>query len=217
MKRLITTRTMVDKKAIIETILALGIGFWILSAGIPVIGAVSLAIGGFIGLYQLFGMTGLREVFQKPNKLIRNFLVAYLSAILLGLVMSLIVREILHAPTVANEVTKNLSTLFLIQTLPMLLGEELLTMIILLLIANLLGGSKKGVAIGILVSTLVFALLHLPTYHWNLLQCLLIIGIARLPFTWASLSSDSLWTGYAVHVAYDWTAFILVMFLANGG
>ncbi|MDT2837672.1 CPBP family intramembrane metalloprotease [Enterococcus durans] len=130
--------------------------------------------------------------------------------------MASVVKNILHASTAANEVTEHLSPLLLIETLPMLLGEELLTIVILVIVANLLGGTRKAIVAGVLVSSVLFGLIHLPTYQWNLLQCLLIIGVGRIPFTVASLKSDSIWAGYFVHVAYDWTAFIVILLSMKG-
>ncbi|MBE9886377.1 CPBP family intramembrane metalloprotease [Enterococcus durans] len=209
MKELMTKK--MNKIGILIAILGLTIGYAILTIGVPIIESVSLAAGGFIGLYSLFGMEGLKAGFKKPKKGIVTFLVSYVCAVVLSLVMSSVVKNILHASTAANEVTDHLSATFIIETLPMLLGEELLAIVILVIVANLLGGTRKAIVAGILVSSVIFGLLHLPTYQWNLLQCLLIIGVGRIPFTVATLKSDSIWAGYFVHVAYDWIAFIVIL------
>lgn len=213
MKTLFTAK--MSRNGIFIAITALAVGFAIITAGVPIIELVSIMIGGLIGLYSLFGSQGLKKTFTRPKKTISTFILGYLATIVLGFGMSVIVKLALHIPTAVNPATKHLSIIFLVKSIPMLLGEELLTIVILLIIANLLGGTKKAVIAGVVVSTLVFALLHLPTYQWNLLQCILVIGVARIPFTLASLRSNSIWMGYAVHVAYDWTAFLLVLLLAQ--
>ncbi|WP_270332050.1 hypothetical protein [Lactococcus sp. KTH0-1S] len=54
----------------------------------------------------------------------------------------------------------------------------------------------------------MFGLLHLSTYDWNFAQVLLVIAFARSPFTLATLRSDSIYSGYFIHLAYDWIAFL---------
>lgn len=206
--------TNINRYGVVISLLALAMGFLTLTSGVPIFGSVSVCLGGLIGLFALFGSEGIMNAFQKPQKFFSTFVFGYLAAAILAALMSTIVQYVLHAPTAPNKVIDQLSLTFLLQTLPMLLGEELLTMVILIIIANLMGGTKKAVLIGVTISTLVFALLHLPTYDWNILQCLLIIGAARIPFTLATLRSNSIWAGYAVHVAYDWTAFLLIMFVS---
>lgn len=61
-----------------------------------------------------------------------------------------------------------------------LLGEELLTILPFLALLTLFyvrfGMSRKGaVIIAWLTSAVLFGLLHLPTYNWSLVQCLLVI------------------------------------------
>jgi membrane protease YdiL (CAAX protease family) len=213
MKSLFTAK--MNRNGIFIAIIALAVGFGIITAGIPLAGSVSIMVGGLIGLYSLFGFQGVKDTFTYPKKPFSTFWFGYLGAVVFGFGMSVVVKNILHLPTAANPVTKHLSFLFLVESLPMLLGEELLTVVLLIIIANIFGGTKKAIIAGIIGSTLVFALLHLPTYQWNLLQCILVIGVARIPFTLASLRSNSIWMGYAVHVAYDWTAFLLILLLAQ--
>ncbi len=66
-----------------------------------------------------------------------------------------------------------------------LIGEEAVTILPLLAVLWLcvtkLGLSRGvGLVIAVLVSTVWFAAMHLPTYDWNIVQCLGVIGTARL-------------------------------------
>ncbi|MDT2837671.1 hypothetical protein P7H50_12430 [Enterococcus durans] len=54
-------------------ILSLMIGYAILTVGVPIIESISLAAGGFVGLYSLFGIEGLKVGFKKPKKRNTNF------------------------------------------------------------------------------------------------------------------------------------------------
>ena len=58
------------------------------------------------------------------------------------------------------------------------------------------------------VSTLWFAALHLPTYDWNVLQCLGIIGTARIVLTLSYLVTRNLWVSVGAHIINDWTLFL---------
>ncbi len=95
---------------------------------------------------------------------------------------------------------------------PQLLGEELLTILPFLallwwLVAR--RGMRRGTAVVLawLLSALPFALLHLPTYQWDLLQCLAIIGTARLVLSLGYLLTRNLWVSTGAHVLNDWTLF----------
>lgn len=92
---------------------------------------------------------------------------------------------------------------------PQLLGEELLTIlpflaILWFLVNRLNAGRRTAIVVAWIVSALPFALLHLPTYQWNLLQCLAIIGTARLVLSLGYLLTRNLWVSTGAHVLNDW-------------
>ena len=95
---------------------------------------------------------------------------------------------------------------------PQLLGEELLTILPFLALLWWLHTRMKlqrrtTVVLAWLLSAIPFALLHLPTYQWDLLQCLAIIGSARLVLSLAYLFSRNLWVSTGAHVLNDWALF----------
>jgi uncharacterized protein len=99
----------------------------------------------------------------------------------------------------------------LVKTLPQLVGEELLTMLPFLAIlafAHTQVGLPRRHAVlwagG--VSTLLFSAAHLPTYDWNVAQCFVVIGAARVALTLAYLRTKNLWVSVGAHVLMDWTA-----------
>lgn len=103
--------------------------------------------------------------------------------------------------------------LFLARTLIQLIGEELVTVLPLLAVLWLcvfkFGMSRRwGLVIAVIVSTLWFAAMHLPTYDWNVLQCFAGIGTARLILTLAYVVTRNLWVCTIAHVANDWSLFL---------
>jgi hypothetical protein len=62
---------------------------------------------------------------------------------------------------------------------------------------------------------LVFGALHLPTYDWNLVQCIVIIGTARMVLTLAYIVTKNIWVSTGAHVINDWL--LLGMALLGAG
>jgi membrane protease YdiL (CAAX protease family) len=103
---------------------------------------------------------------------------------------------------------------FLTKTAVQLVGEEVFTVIPLLAILHLLVtrarlGRTAAVCWAWLGSAVLFGLVHLPTYHWDLPQCLLIIGSARLVLSLAYIKTKNLWVSSGAHILNDW--FLIVM------
>lgn len=95
---------------------------------------------------------------------------------------------------------------------PQLLGEELITILpflaLMALFTQRLGASRKVALVGAwLVSAVLFGLIHLPTYGWNVAQCLAIIGTARLVLTLPWIMTKNLWVSTGAHIINDWTLF----------
>lgn len=211
MQKLFVTK--MNRSGVGIAMLALVIGFTILRLEIPFLKAFSIFTGGIIGLFALFGTEGMTATFKKPKNFIKTFILGFLSTYLLSALLGLFTLNILHLPFASNKAVGRITVPFLIESLPRILGEELLVIVILVVIVNLMGKSKKAILVGILVSTLIFSLVHLPNYNWNILQCLLLLSPGRVIITLASLKSDSVWTGFAAHVAYDWIQFLASMSL----
>jgi membrane protease YdiL (CAAX protease family) len=122
-------------------------------------------------------------------------------------------NQLAHADTLTR-------VLAFVAMVPQLLGEELLTMLPLLAClwwlrtrTRLRHGS--AIALAWLVSALPFALVHLPTYQWDLVQCLVIIGSARLVLTLAYLATRNLAVSTGAHVLNDWALFATGLMFAS--
>jgi uncharacterized protein len=100
-----------------------------------------------------------------------------------------------------------------------LLGEELLTILPFLAIlwfihAKGAMGRNAAVLTAWLLSAIIFGLLHLPTYNWNWVQCLVIIGSARLVLTWAYVWTKNIWVSTGAHIINDWLLIGMTVFVA---
>ncbi len=158
---------------------------------------------------MIFGKVGGREV-----RLMIGFA-------LLNIVVSMGVGAVVRA---LADVTPNAATgqlggmdtagrlAFFAKTIPQLLGEEVVTLLPFL--ALLYGLSKRpgvgrraAVIVAWVVSSAVFGLIHLPTYDWNLVQCLVVIGTARMVLTLPWILTKNIWVSTGAHIINDWLLF----------
>ncbi|GAB5349223.1 CPBP family intramembrane glutamic endopeptidase [Alteriqipengyuania sp. 357] len=106
--------------------------------------------------------------------------------------------------------------LFFASSIPQLVGEELISIIpflaLLYLLTQKLSFSRRTAIIAAwLITAVWFAAIHLPTYNWNILQCLIVIGSARIVLTLAYLKTKNLWVSAGAHIINDWTTFAIVL------
>ncbi len=103
---------------------------------------------------------------------------------------------------------------------PQLVGEELITLVPFLAVLTLCVSGLRlprlaSVLIAWIVSSLIFAALHLPTYDWHVAQTLAIIGVARLVLTLPFLITKNLWASAIAHIANDWILFSTALVLTS--
>ena len=158
---------------------------------------------------EIFGKVGLREL-----RLMLGFA-------LLNIVVSMSVGAIVRAlaDVTSNAATAQLSGMdttgriaFFAKTVPQLLGEEVVTILPFLAVLTLLsagfGVGRKAAIVGAwLISSLLFGLIHLPTYDWNLIQCIVVIGTARMVLTLAWVRTKNIWVSTGAHITNDWLLF----------
>lgn len=106
-----------------------------------------------------------------------------------------------------------------VSMIPQLLGEEVFTILPLLAIlwfavTKLHLPRTAAIIIAWVVTAVLFGLIHLPTYDWNIVQCLITIGAARLVLSLAYLVTKNIWVSTGAHVLNDWTLFALPLVLA---
>jgi hypothetical protein len=175
----------------------------------PLIPLAALALVAPGHWKALFGKVGGREL-----RLMLGFA-------LLNIVVSMSVGAVVRALT---DVTPNAATAqlagmdtagriaFFAKTVPQLFGEEVVTLLpflgLMAALTKWFGVGRKGAIVGAwLISSLLFGLIHLPTYDWNWVQCIVIIGTARLVLTLPWILTKNIWVSTGAHIVNDWLLF----------
>jgi uncharacterized protein len=163
----------------------------------------------------IFGRVGLREV-----KLMFAFA-------LLNIVISMAIGAVVKAfgTVTANAGIADAAKLegprlasFFAKTGLQLLGEELITILPFLAVLTFCH-SRAGISrntsvlLAWLGSAAAFGLVHLPTYNWNIIQCLVVIGSARIILTWAFVWTKNIWVSTGAHILNDWAILSATIFL----
>lgn len=177
---------------------------------IPLLALARVAPGHWTAI---FGKVGGREI-----RLMFGFA-------LLNLVVSMSVGAVLNALTqvTSNGAIQQLGGMdteaqvaFYAKTLPQLFGEEVVTLLpflaLMYLLTQRLGVGRRAAILGAwVISAAAFGLIHLPTYDWNLVQCLVVIGTARLMLTLPWILTKNIWVSTGAHIINDWTIFTFTL------
>lgn len=105
---------------------------------------------------------------------------------------------------------------FYVGTAVQLLGEELFSILPFLAVMYFLYtkahlSRTASVIIAWLVIALYFGAAHLPTYGFNVIQALVVIGAARLVLTLAFIRTKNIFVSTGAHILNDWAIFTFVL------
>ena len=94
-----------------------------------------------------------------------------------------------------------------------ILGEEFLAIMPLLAVTQLANSCHMPHPLlwGNIVSALIFALLHLSTYDYNLGYVILGLAFTRLVLNWAFIKTHNIWVSFLVHFLFDTLAFLILL------
>jgi len=95
-----------------------------------------------------------------------------------------------------------------------LLGEEIFTILPFLAFLAFLDrmlSRRSAIVLAALGISVIFALVHLPTYQWNVPQALIGLVPVRLVLLTPFLITRNIWVSAAVHILNDWTIFSLAI------
>jgi membrane protease YdiL (CAAX protease family) len=210
--------------------IATAIGFFTLTSGL---GGLLPALGGYLpvflyiaiplGILVFLAGRHWTALFRKLGG--RDVLLMFLF-MLLTVVVTLGVGAILVNVT---ETTRNTTVaslgdqstlqilLFYVRSAVQLFGEELMTILPFLALMYLFAGVMKtgrvtAIILAWLLTGLLFAIEHLPTYNWNLVQALGGVGIVRLVLTLPYIMTKNIWVSAGAHVLNDWFTFSFSLF-----
>lgn len=102
-------------------------------------------------------------------------------------------------------------------TIGNLMLEEIFSIIIFIALFKLLSykfSRETAIGIALVLSSIVFGLMHFQAYNWHLAQMILLIGGERLFLTGAYIRTKNIWTSFLMHYIFDMAIFLLV-FLQN--
>lgn len=179
------------------------------------LGALILVVGS--KWTKLFRKIHLRDI----KLVIITLVVMLIYSIISGILIAIYFGG--NANPVATSVQTNslyMNILLFLNTIPGLLGEELLTIIPFLVILKfsthtLKVSRKKAVVIAWIVSSLIFGSLHLPTYKWNFIQAVFLISSTRLILTYTYMKTKNTWISFLVHILCDWCLFLIPVLLVK--
>ena len=108
---------------------------------------------------------------------------------------------------------------FFLRTGIQLFGEEVMSILPFLALLSFLSGrgvSRRSAVLGAwLISAVLFGAAHLPTYDWNVMQSIVLIGSTRLVLTGAYMVTKNIWVSTGAHILNDWIGFAGSMFGAG--
>lgn len=176
---------------------------------------VSVPLLSIVSLVIAFGKSGLSDVFSKPIKPIKNIVVWYIVSLIAsfisGILLTVVFKLNLHSNPGSEHIVQTLISLPFV-----LLFEEVISIFVLLVVSNFTykktDNLKLANAIGIVLSSVFFGLLHYSTYFngnvmHTLIHILCVQGLARIFFNLAALKSNSIIVPWIVHVVFDFTTF----------
>ncbi|WP_195948048.1 type II CAAX prenyl endopeptidase Rce1 family protein [Paraclostridium bifermentans] len=185
------------------------------NTGIYILKIISVPMLSIISLFVTFGKQGILDIFSKPIKPFKNISIWYIISLVSSLISASILKLVLNL-----QLHDNPGATHLVQTLIslpfVLLFEEIISIFILLVIANFIFKKSKNLLLsqttGVIISSICFGLLHYSTYFNGsvvntLIHILLIQGIARIFFNLAALKSNSIVVPWIIHVIFDYTTF----------
>lgn len=108
---------------------------------------------------------------------------------------------------------------FYLGTFIQLFGEELVTILPFLAVLYWLYSKAKlsrktAIILAWVITAIWFGALHLPTYGWNFVQAIVLIGAARIALTLAFIRTKNILVSFGAHLLNDWATFTLALVAA---
>ena len=205
---------------------SVALGFFVLLKTQPLFHS---GIAGFIPglLFVLIPLGALAAVggTRAPGALFRRIRASdaglavgfFLINAVLTVAVGILVTSLFH--TAANPASEMVASaegadrvLFFAWSAVQLLGEEIFTILILLAVfagLDRVVSRKAALCGGVLVASVVFACIHLPTYQWNVAQAFLGLVPVRIILLMPFIITRNIWASAGAHILNDWAIFAL--------
>ncbi len=201
-----------------EALVKAGVNPFVLSIG-QMIGFVGFAL---VALIILGGRKAFRDLAPKPKA--RQIPLIFFYALLsmfLAIGLAQFVSNLQANPIIDIAAA---SPLFMVLTALLLVFqlffEELVAVLSFVLVYQLLAqrglSHKACLLLALIFSVLLAAAVHIPTYNFNVVQSLLVIGGARLGLGIAYAHSKNFWIAYLAHLLYDGVLIALALIAILG-
>ncbi len=190
---------------------------------IPYIGIIIPFICGLISILIIFGKEETIRLLKPMRKpFFRPLSVAVLLSftIKITLVSIIVMFRFSDISTVQNNgYIDGIATIGFAQKLILfitlllsMIGEELILASIILPLYYFLKKNQYGWVISVLLSGIIFSLMHIETYNFNFWICIT-VGLSHLPMTHVWKSTESLRGGIYSHIIYNLFSILPVLVL----
>ncbi|MGM0216550.1 CPBP family intramembrane glutamic endopeptidase [Enterococcus sp. AZ109] len=178
---------------------------------------ICLPLFSSIALILQFGFEPFKTFFTPMKKGSKKIVLLYILILLvLATALAKLGVSFFHIQTASNArvdggLQEN-ALLFFLTSWVSIIGEELFIAAIVFPLYHYLKkkfSTNKAFALASLLSGLVFGMIHLPVYSWNLYQCFVIVGLMRIPLNYVWKKTDSLRGGIYTHIIYDYIGFFI--------
>jgi len=182
-------------------------------------------------LIQIIGVqiaTGRKwhELFHVPHAkewlwVLIFFIFAYIVSVLSGMVSQKLFGSVSgNAAAGLTMNTHNVWLVFIYQRFSsaiQIMGEEFLAIMPLLAVTQLVSAIHwpHPLLWGNIASALIFSLLHLSTYDYNLGYVILGLAFTRLVLNWAFIKTNNMWVSFLVHFLFDTLAFLMLLLVTK--
>ena len=182
-------------------------------------------------LIQIIGVqiaTGRKwhELFHVPHAkewlwVLVFFIFAYIVSVLSGMISQKLFGSVSgNAAAGLTMNTPNVWLIFIYQRFSsaiQIMGEEFLAIMPLLAVTQLVSAIHwtHPLLWGNIASALIFSLLHLSTYDYNLGYVILGLAFTRLVLNWAFIKTDNMWVSFLVHFLFDTLAFLMLLLVTK--
>lgn len=167
--------------------------------------------------YVCRGKLGL--IFKKPKlKDFKVIIICYFLYYIVSAILSGLVSFLGFAPA-QDAAVKNTTPILMeiILTLIQLLGEELFKVSVLLLAMGLFyyftKNRKNTLVLGTIVCMILFGFIHLSAYEYNVVQCMLVIGLGSIVHLYPYIKTKNVVNSYILHVLIDISFMLLTHFV----